>query len=54
MVAYSSFLAWEILRMEEIGKLHPIGSQRVRHNLATKHVLPGFCFTKSKNSNFYN
>ena len=54
-VAYSSILAWEILWTEEMGRLQPLESQRVRHNLATDRVLPGFCSTKSKNScNFYN
>ena len=31
-----SVLAWEIPGIEEPGGLQPMGSQRVRHNLATK------------------
>ena len=33
---HSSILAWKILRTEEPGRLQSMGSQRVRHNLATK------------------
>ena len=29
---HSSTLAWEIPWMEEAGRLHSMGSQRVRHN----------------------
>ena len=33
---HSSILAWKIPRTEEPGRLQSMGSQRVRHNLATK------------------
>ena len=36
MVTHSSILAWKITRTEEPGGLQSMGSQRVRHNLATK------------------
>ena len=36
MVTHSSILAWEIPWTEEPGELQSMGSQRVRHNLATK------------------
>ena len=56
MATHSSILAWEIpwiswriswISMEEPGRLHSIGSQRVRHNLATKqqHSLDYFTIT---------
>ena len=32
MANHSRFLAWRIPRIEEPGGLHPIGSQRVRHD----------------------
>ena len=32
MAAYSSILAWRILRMEEPGSLQSMGSQRVGHD----------------------
>ena len=35
MATYSSILAWEIPQTEEPGRLQPMGSQRVRHNLET-------------------
>ena len=37
MTVHSSILAWEILWTEEPGGLQSVGSQRVRHNSATKH-----------------
>ena len=37
METYSSILVWEISWAEEPGGLLSMGSQRVRHNLATKH-----------------
>ena len=37
MAAHSSILAWRIPRTEEPGGLQSMGSQRVRHNWATKH-----------------
>ena len=36
MATYSSILAWKIPWTEEPGGLQSMGSQRVRHNLATK------------------
>ena len=36
MAAHSSILAWRIPWTEEPGGLQSMGSQRVRHNLATK------------------
>ena len=36
MANHSSILAWEIPRTEEPGGLQSMGSQGVRHNLATK------------------
>ena len=35
MATHSSILAWKIPWMEEPGGLHPMGSQRVRHDLVT-------------------
>ena len=32
MTTHSSFLAWRIPWMEESGRLHTMGSQRVRHD----------------------
>ena len=34
--SHSSVLAWEIPWTEEPGRLQPMGSQRVRHNLVSK------------------
>ena len=41
---HSSILAWEIPRTDEPGGLQSMGSQRVRHDLATKQQqsLEGF------------
>ena len=36
MATHFSILAWEIPRTEEPGRLQSMGSQRVKHNLATK------------------
>jgi len=36
MATHSSTLAWRIPQMEEPGRLHSMGSQRVRHNWETK------------------
>ena len=36
MATHSGTLAWEIPRMEEPGGLRSMGSQRVRHDLATE------------------
>ena len=37
MATVSSVLAWEIPQTKEPGGLQSIGSQRVRHDLVTKH-----------------
>ena len=34
----SSILAWKIPEIEEPGRLQFMGSQRVRHDLATEHM----------------
>jgi len=39
MATQFSVLAWEISWIEEPGGLQSMGSQRVRHNLATKQQL---------------
>ena len=36
MATHSSILAWRIPRIEEPGRLLSVGSQRVRHDIATK------------------
>ena len=36
MATHSSILAWKISRTEEPGGLQSMGSQRVRHDLATE------------------
>ena len=38
MATHSSILAWKILWTEDPGGLQSMGSQRVRHNWATKHM----------------
>ena len=38
MATHSSILAWKIPGTEEPGGLPSMGSQRVGHNLATKHT----------------
>ena len=40
MATHSSVLAWEIPWTEEPGGLQFMGSQRVRHDLATKPLPP--------------
>ena len=37
MATHSNILAWRIPWTEEPGKLQSMESQRVRHNLVTKH-----------------
>ena len=37
MAPHSSILAWEIPWTEEPPRLQSMGSQRIRHDLATKH-----------------
>ena len=39
MATHSSILAWKIPWMEDPGELQSMGSQRVRHNLATKRQM---------------
>ena len=41
MATHSSILAWGIPWTEEPGGLQSIGSQRVRHDLATEHPCLG-------------
>ena len=41
MTTHSSILAWEIPWPEEPGGLQSMGSQRVRHDLATEHAQKG-------------
>ena len=38
MAPHSSIFAWEIPWTEELGGLQSMGSQRVKHNLATEHA----------------
>ena len=45
MATHSSILAWKIPRRERPSGLQPMGSQRVRHNLATEQCKH---FTMSK------
>ena len=40
MATQSSILDWEIPRTEEPGELQSMGSQRVRHDLATEQQQP--------------
>ena len=40
MATHSSTLAWKIPQTEEPGRLQPMGSQRVGHDLATKPPPP--------------
>ena len=40
MATHSSILVWEMPWTEEPGRLHSFGSQRVRHDLATKLPAP--------------
>ena len=50
MATHSSILAWEIPWTEEPGGLQPMGSQRVRHDLANEHththIMPWMLHTK--------
>ena len=38
MATHSSILVWKIPRRKRPGGLQPMGSQRVRHNLASEHA----------------
>ena len=40
MAIHSSMLAWEISWTEDPGRLQSVGSQRVRHDFATKQQGP--------------
>ena len=40
MATQSSILAWKIPWTEELGRLQPLGPQRVRHDLANKPPPP--------------
>ena len=40
MATHSSIFVWETPLTEEPGRLHSMGSQRVRHNLATEQRHP--------------
>ena len=40
MAIHSSILAWETPWAEEPGRLQPMGSRRIRHNLVTKPPPP--------------
>ena len=42
MANHSSILAWEVPWTEEPGRLQPMGSQRVGHNLETKQQQNAF------------
>ena len=42
MATHSSILAWKILWTGEPGSLQSLGSQRVRHNIATKQRIYTF------------
>ena len=42
MTTHSSILAWRIPQTEEPGRLQSMGSQRARHNWATKHSTEHF------------
>ena len=41
MATHSGILAWEIPWTEESGRLQSMGSQRIRHDLATKQQNKG-------------
>ena len=41
MATYSSTLAWKVPWAEEPGQLQSVGSQRIRHGLATKQQRRG-------------
>ena len=49
MATHSSLLAWEIPWTEEPGGLQSMGSQRVRHNLATKQQQQQRCYSPHAN-----
>ena len=53
MATHSSILAWRIPWTEEPGGLQSMGSQRVRHDLATKPPIPGY-IKETENSRISN
>ena len=44
MTTHSSVLAWEIPCVEEPGGLQSMGSQRIGHELVTRHFCPWLCW----------
>ena len=50
MAAHSSILAWDIPWTEEPGGLQSMGSQRVRHNLATKQQIFNLLVVESEDA----
>ena len=52
MATHSNVLAWEIPWTEDPGGLHSMGSQRVRHNLATEHTRALFKYLSSFSLSF--
>ena len=55
MAIHSRILAWEISRTEEPGGLQSMGSQRGRHNLATKqHQNPKARGSENRSETFQN
>ena len=50
MATHSSILAWEIAWTEEPGGLRSMGSQRVRHNLATKQQIFNLLVVESEDA----
>ena len=53
MAAHPNILAWEIPWTEEPGGLQSMGSQRVRHDLATKLPPPTAQKQRMKRKNHY-
>ena len=49
MATHSSILAWKIPWTEELGGLQSVGSQKDRHDLATKHQRKGLFYLESLN-----
>ena len=39
LISHFSILVWEIPWTEELGRLQSMGSQRVRHDLASEHTV---------------
>ena len=49
IATHSSILAWRIPWTEDLGGLQSMGSQKVRHNLATNTLKHGFVLKKLTN-----